>query len=116
MYSLAHRLVSRLKGRCAKQLHSRENPQPVLAIPTMEQTEFKPTLFTLLAQRGIEIDPNLFGRLKEITDLLWTKIEGDWYAIDSLVVRLERVMGMERIITMPLLQGVLHDYHLEYNP
>ncbi|MBA3468869.1 MAG: hypothetical protein H0T53_04405 [Herpetosiphonaceae bacterium] len=100
----------------AKRLHARENPHPVVEIPTMEQTQFLPILLALWAQRGIAVHPPVFGHLEEITDTLWTVILGDWYAIKSLEDRLERSMGMERQITMPLLQGVLQEYHLEYIP
>jgi hypothetical protein len=100
----------------AKRLHARENPRPVVDIPMMEQDQFLPSLLTLWAKRGIEVDRPVFGHLEAIKDLLWTVILGDWYAIKSLEDRLERSMRMERKITLPLLLGVLQEYHLEYIP
>lgn len=100
----------------AKHLHPRENPHPVVELPTMEQTQFMSTLLTLWAQRGIAVERSVYSHLRAITDLLWTMTAGDWYAINSLEDRLERTMGMTRIITIPLIQGVLHEYHLAYTP
>jgi len=82
----------------------------------MEEKPFLPTMFALWAQRSIDVERAIYGHLPNIAELLWTVTPGDWYAIKNLVDRIERSLGIQRVKTMPLLQGILQMYHLKYTP